>query len=626
MGAPSVEPRRASRLITGLKSLSAFGEWDADKSMWRRELPTPWGGSPIVVHEDPNRAGIGGEFFLWPASLVLCDYIFRNPSAVREHSVVELGSSHGLAAMAACSAGALRVIATDQAEVLPFLSGNIAANPAHAVEVAALDWGTSMERWGEEHGWGWEVVVGSDLTFNRTSFLPLLFTLQEISRRSTSCHERKRGCRILLLHDDDSVPGGKSLRLDFFGRAAMPYFSVEHANLQETCLSQEGRESSARSLYHSTTVHGYWLIRREDAPLIAAADCASDLAKWENARKQENANFARSTDARRPGLGITLPELLAHFRQAPASEPPAPAPRRNDEAPENFEPIKRASLQGSGSGAALLLQDTKFAGEPQCSLDELSSKAAKINWWDEDLEEPEPFEFTQEMLRGVAESGGSWVDLKDAADWDALVAAEEAAAAKNPADAWRHVSVDASSLPVLDYTSDDDGDDDDEGGDAEAVVDIDALRAAARQREGLDLPVSTGTSTGTGAQPLAPADRDARVIGEKDRQRRPGPLTRVVRSDVDTGRQAAGAGASSSRGGRPLQPCSKDTAVVETLLGTGAGAAQVVQVPSSDQDRTAIRNRTGIDVTTCLPPQQGSASGRDLYEDCGRDPDLDELD
>jgi hypothetical protein len=489
-----------NRVLTGLKSLSAFGEWDADACMWRRELPTPWGGTSIHVHEDPNRAGIGGECFLWPASLVLCDYIFRNPSAVRERHVLELGSSHGLAAMAARAAGSRRVLATDQAEVLPFLAGNVAANPAHAVEVAALEWGVSMEAWGAAHGWDWETVVGSDLTFNRSCFLPLLFTLQQLASRRNAGSEREgRGCKILLLHDDDSVPGGKSLRREFFEKAALPYFVVEPASLQETEEEDLGR--SPQPAFESATVHAYWLVHRNGAPHIATEACAKDLAKWEEARRLEASTAALSSSTRRPGLGITLPELLAHF-QRPVQEPVEKKGQTLRLEPTGAQ--RSSSETGAHASKGNVVQSTS-AVHSQDSLNDVVSTEAKINWWDEDLEDPEPFEFTDEMLRGVPDGKGPWLDLEEASNWDALVAAEAAAAAKNPAGAWRHVSVDETHLPSLDGASDDENDDDD---DAEAIVDIDALRTAARDRANVQL---RGRATATDLRDSAQSGRQVLV-------------------------------------------------------------------------------------------------------------------
>lgn len=616
MGEGKEEKKKELRVIHGLKSLSAFGEWDADKSMWLRELPTPWGGSNIVVHEDPNRAGIGGEFFLWPASLVLCDYIFRNPSVVREQSVVELGSSHGLAAMAAQSAGSSRVIATDQTEVLPFLSENVAANPAHKVDVAALEWGVCMESWGVQHGWDWGIVVGSDLTFNRSCFLPLLYTLQELTVRSISCKGGEGACKILLLHDDDSVPGGKSLRIEFFERAALPYFSVERADLRET----EGHGCSSSPRFHSETVHGYWLAHRHDAQHIAAVDCAGDLTRWQDARRTDNAESAQSTHVRRPGLGITLPELLAHFQQSSSAPmvPEGSRPRDRDMKDSGAGRGKKKEVSQDSMGSCEM-QDSMGSCETvpslpreslamesaQRRLDPAGPQDAKTNWWDEELTEPEPFDFTEEMLRGVAETGNAWDNLKaDAADWDAMVAAEEAAAAKNAAGAWRHLSVDMSSLPALNGTSDDEGD---EGDDAEAVVDIDALRTAAWHRAKLNF---TGNTAGNVWGRNAPSD--AANLEERAHQSTgPGPV-----SPCHSVARRPGVGASGSRGPGVSCPVSTDAALSRSLDMsdvTSAGA-------KPDGDRKHSSRWAATDGNPRPPPRQDSGVGQ------VHDPDLDELD
>ena len=114
-------------LLAGLESLSAFGAFDPNLKLWRRELQV----SPtqrIRLLENPNDATDGGEFFIWPASLVLSNFLLKNPSIVRGKSVLELGASHGMASMTASSLGASFVVATDRQHVLPFLQSNLALN------------------------------------------------------------------------------------------------------------------------------------------------------------------------------------------------------------------------------------------------------------------------------------------------------------------------------------------------------------------------------------------------------------------------------------------------------------------------------------------------------------------
>ena len=68
--------------------------------------------------------------------------------------------------------------------------------------------------------------------------------------------------------------------------------------------------------FHSPTVHGYWLTLKNDAPKITAGACAEALQKWNAARARETAReAAASIHTRRPGLGVTLPELIDEFSE-----------------------------------------------------------------------------------------------------------------------------------------------------------------------------------------------------------------------------------------------------------------------------------------------------------------------
>ena len=115
-------------VILGLESLSSFGAFDPVRKFWRRELPLP-SGERICLLENPIDATDGGEFFIWPASLVMSNFLIRNPSSVCGLRVIELGASHGMVSMAASSQGAQFVAATDRPHVLPFLRSNLALNP-----------------------------------------------------------------------------------------------------------------------------------------------------------------------------------------------------------------------------------------------------------------------------------------------------------------------------------------------------------------------------------------------------------------------------------------------------------------------------------------------------------------
>jgi hypothetical protein len=120
-------------VISGIDSLSSFGAFDPKLKLWRRELPLASGES-IRLLENPNDATDGGEFFIWPASLVLSNFLMKHPSLVQGCSIIELGASHGMASMVASSLGASFVAATDRQHVMPFLRSNLALNPQCRLE------------------------------------------------------------------------------------------------------------------------------------------------------------------------------------------------------------------------------------------------------------------------------------------------------------------------------------------------------------------------------------------------------------------------------------------------------------------------------------------------------------
>ena len=115
------------------------------------------------------------------------------------------------------------------------------------------------------------------------------------------------------------MPGGQHLRLDFFQKAAPPYFHVTSANLKEAdpvVSSLVPHVKLDDDAFHSPTVHGYWLTLKNDAPRITAGACAEALQKWNAARARETAREAAATNhTRRPGLGVTLPELIDEFSE-----------------------------------------------------------------------------------------------------------------------------------------------------------------------------------------------------------------------------------------------------------------------------------------------------------------------
>ena len=100
--------------------------------------------------------------------------------------------------------------------MLPYLLKNMANNnsPCKASE---LLWGSPPPKG------GWDLVIGADLTFNKASFQHLIATL-------CSACPPVGGARVLLVHDDSSVPQGHVLREQFFDQMAPRWFEVKRAD------------------------------------------------------------------------------------------------------------------------------------------------------------------------------------------------------------------------------------------------------------------------------------------------------------------------------------------------------------------------------------------------------------
>ena len=124
------------------------------------------------------------------------NYVETHRTSFSHRHVLELGSSHGLGAMAASRAGASRVVATDRVSSLWYLAQNVSANPDVLVEIRSHEWGEEEDELSRER---WSSIIGSDLTFFLPSFSLLLASLLQL------CDDRTE---VLLFHDDDSIPGG----------------------------------------------------------------------------------------------------------------------------------------------------------------------------------------------------------------------------------------------------------------------------------------------------------------------------------------------------------------------------------------------------------------------------------
>ena len=108
---------------------------------------------------------------LWPSALALARAVAADPPAGLR--VLELGCGLAVPSIVAALAGAERVLATDWAEdALPFAARNAALNGA-SLETALLDWReAAAERC--------DLVLGSDLLYERRNVQPLLELLPQL--------------------------------------------------------------------------------------------------------------------------------------------------------------------------------------------------------------------------------------------------------------------------------------------------------------------------------------------------------------------------------------------------------------------------------------------------------------
>uniref|UniRef100_A0A7S0P174 Calmodulin-lysine N-methyltransferase n=1 Tax=Calcidiscus leptoporus TaxID=127549 RepID=A0A7S0P174_9EUKA len=139
--------------------------------------------------------------WLWPSACVLCTWLRSNAAdAVAGRTVLELGCGTGAVGLYAAALSARRVMLTDaNVAVLELARANVEGNRAllpedTQVSVASLRWGEEDEEAEPEEGEereegsggdsdGYEMILGSDVTYARASHAPLCRTLSRHLRR-----------------------------------------------------------------------------------------------------------------------------------------------------------------------------------------------------------------------------------------------------------------------------------------------------------------------------------------------------------------------------------------------------------------------------------------------------------
>lgn len=136
--------------------------------------------------------GIGGGIetggVVWPAALVLCSWLMRQPTSTFDGlDVLELGAGTGLCGLALAQCRRIgRCTLTDVVPAtLDNLQLNVAALPASAApcRVAALDWCEPEAFAASKGGGGSQLLLGADLVYEPTLAAPLASTLAALLAR-----------------------------------------------------------------------------------------------------------------------------------------------------------------------------------------------------------------------------------------------------------------------------------------------------------------------------------------------------------------------------------------------------------------------------------------------------------
>ncbi|EJD53919.1 hypothetical protein AURDEDRAFT_110616 [Auricularia subglabra TFB-10046 SS5] len=153
------------------------------------EMALPPLPAPVKLWVDAS-PGCGG--IAWPAGEVLSRYLVaRKADQLRDRRVVELGSGTGLVGLVAGLLGA-RVAVTDQAQLLPLLSKNVALNGLDAaVCVAELDWAAPVPK----DMYDPDILLAADCVYFEPAFPLLCATLRNIATKRTEilfCYKKRR--------------------------------------------------------------------------------------------------------------------------------------------------------------------------------------------------------------------------------------------------------------------------------------------------------------------------------------------------------------------------------------------------------------------------------------------------
>ncbi|KAF1810249.1 hypothetical protein P152DRAFT_484052 [Eremomyces bilateralis CBS 781.70] len=142
--------------------------------------------APLQLYEDLS-GGCGGQ--MWPAGMVLAEYILDHKQLVEGCSILELGAGGGLTGLAVATgcptSGPLYI--TDQAVMLPIMQKNIELNGLSLVTAVEYNWGAPAPAPSllPPH---LDVVLAADCVYFEPAFPLLQATLQDLIGAKTRCY------------------------------------------------------------------------------------------------------------------------------------------------------------------------------------------------------------------------------------------------------------------------------------------------------------------------------------------------------------------------------------------------------------------------------------------------------
>ena len=158
-------------------------------------LPLLPSGEHLTLDAPGWTRGIGTGGRVWPASAALCRYLART-GTVRGKAVLELGcgtGATGLTCAAALNASSVILTEGGSEGLLQLARRNVAANQRHL----PCDVTVQRHGWGEPVEWAPELVVGSDVTYDRDAHDRLCATLKALKAPALLAHQHRRVASFL---------------------------------------------------------------------------------------------------------------------------------------------------------------------------------------------------------------------------------------------------------------------------------------------------------------------------------------------------------------------------------------------------------------------------------------------